>query len=391
MSWWSTVIGGAVGFMIGGPLGAMLGVAFAGNFSKRRANSGFNGNFGPGNQQRVQAAFFSGVFSVMGYISKVDGKVSKSDAIDDRRGQDSDAVGLRTESDWSGRLTDSAPNSLPWSRRHVDHLLASSVLLPFWRPTGSHPDPEADGRKELIEMVDGVHLCHHLMARIWRPCTVSAICGTVTAWWDPRSLREVLTEQGIEPNPGPAASRPAFGLRFETANATDKGPMLTWLGLTEAHVVIGQELKVLASELEAFKAQVWTLGWRCVVAPCRLTEAGGRSAGVGIFARRWMALWIDPEIPWAPVEFRSVWAMVAGNGLPTTAVGSIYLRTAEGASVENLNILGKTLHAVVRRGCPFILGGDFNMHPQAILDTDLPRVAGSRLVFASLEELTQHY
>ena len=81
MSWWSTVIGGAVGFMIGGPLGAMLGVAFAGNFSKRRANSGFNGNFGPGNQQRVQAAFFSGVFSVMGYISKVDGKVSKSEIV----------------------------------------------------------------------------------------------------------------------------------------------------------------------------------------------------------------------------------------------------------------------------------------------------------------------
>ena len=48
MSWWSTVIGGAVGFMIGGPLGAMLGVAFAGNFSKRRASSGFNSNFGPG-------------------------------------------------------------------------------------------------------------------------------------------------------------------------------------------------------------------------------------------------------------------------------------------------------------------------------------------------------
>ncbi|MBT7439310.1 MAG: co-chaperone DjlA [Thiotrichales bacterium] len=81
MSWWSTVIGGAVGFMIGGPLGAMLGVAFAGNFSKRKSSSGFSNNFGPGNQQRVQAAFFSGVFSVMGYISKVDGKVSKSEII----------------------------------------------------------------------------------------------------------------------------------------------------------------------------------------------------------------------------------------------------------------------------------------------------------------------
>ena len=81
MSWWSTVIGGAVGFMIGGPLGAMLGVAFAGNFSKRKSSSSFSNNFGPGNQQRVQAAFFSGAFSVMGYISKVDGKVSKSEII----------------------------------------------------------------------------------------------------------------------------------------------------------------------------------------------------------------------------------------------------------------------------------------------------------------------
>ncbi|MDA9144980.1 co-chaperone DjlA [Candidatus Thioglobus sp.] len=81
MSWWSSVIGGAVGFMIGGPLGAMLGVAFASNFSKRKSHSGFNSNFGPGNQQRVQAAFFSGVFSVMGYISKVDGKVSQSEII----------------------------------------------------------------------------------------------------------------------------------------------------------------------------------------------------------------------------------------------------------------------------------------------------------------------
>ena len=59
MSWWSSVIGGAVGFMIGGPLGAMLGVAFASNFSKRRASYGFNNNFGPGNQQRVQAAFLA--------------------------------------------------------------------------------------------------------------------------------------------------------------------------------------------------------------------------------------------------------------------------------------------------------------------------------------------
>ena len=82
MSWWTSVLGGALGYMIGGPLGAMLGVAFAGNFSKGKSN--FHGSakdYLPGDKQRVQAAFFSSVFSVMGYIAKVDGKVSKSEIL----------------------------------------------------------------------------------------------------------------------------------------------------------------------------------------------------------------------------------------------------------------------------------------------------------------------
>ncbi len=80
MSWWTTVLGGTLGFMLGGPLGAMLGVAFAGNFSKGKSNfGGFAKDYHVGDQQRVQAAFFSSLFSVMGYIAKVDGKVSPSE------------------------------------------------------------------------------------------------------------------------------------------------------------------------------------------------------------------------------------------------------------------------------------------------------------------------
>tara|TARA_B100000767_G_scaffold97440_1_gene93536 strand:+ start:5226 stop:6005 length:780 start_codon:yes stop_codon:yes gene_type:complete len=82
MSWWTSVLGGALGYMIGGPLGAMLGVAFAGNFSKRKSSFGRSSqSYYPGSQQRVQAAFFSSVFSVMGYMAKVDGKVSKSEIL----------------------------------------------------------------------------------------------------------------------------------------------------------------------------------------------------------------------------------------------------------------------------------------------------------------------
>ncbi|MCH9645262.1 MAG: co-chaperone DjlA [Proteobacteria bacterium] len=82
MSWWTAVLGGAFGFILGGPLGAMLGAAFAGNFSKGKSNFGnFDQNYHVGDQQRVQAAFFSSVFSVMGFLAKVDGKVSKEEIL----------------------------------------------------------------------------------------------------------------------------------------------------------------------------------------------------------------------------------------------------------------------------------------------------------------------
>ena len=79
MAWWGTVIGGTLGWMFGGPLGAILGAALGGNFD-RGINLGDNPDaahrFGPGNQERVQTAFFTATFSVMGHIAKSDGHVS---------------------------------------------------------------------------------------------------------------------------------------------------------------------------------------------------------------------------------------------------------------------------------------------------------------------------
>lgn len=75
MSWWGKVIGGAFGFMLGGPLGALMGAALGHNFDK-----GMNGlsdtDFTPGTRERVQGAFFTATFSVMGHIAKADGKVT---------------------------------------------------------------------------------------------------------------------------------------------------------------------------------------------------------------------------------------------------------------------------------------------------------------------------
>ena len=73
MAWWGTLLGGTLGYMLGGPLGAMLGAALGGNFDR---GINISGQFDPGVQERVQAAFFSATFSTMGHIAKADGKVT---------------------------------------------------------------------------------------------------------------------------------------------------------------------------------------------------------------------------------------------------------------------------------------------------------------------------
>ncbi len=76
MSWWGKVIGGTFGFMLGGPLGALLGAVVGHNFDKGISDQS-SGR--AGRHERIQTAFFTAVFSVMGHISKADGQVSKSE------------------------------------------------------------------------------------------------------------------------------------------------------------------------------------------------------------------------------------------------------------------------------------------------------------------------
>jgi DnaJ like chaperone protein len=76
MAWWGTLLGGTLGYMFGGPLGALLGAALGRNFDHGLKVSGRAGGYGAGQQERVQAAFFTTTFSVMGHIAKADGKVT---------------------------------------------------------------------------------------------------------------------------------------------------------------------------------------------------------------------------------------------------------------------------------------------------------------------------
>lgn len=79
MAWWGKIIGGAFGFMLGGPLGAMLGAALGHNFDKGLKLTAEYGGMASGDQERVQAAFFTATFSIMGHIAKADGKVTQAE------------------------------------------------------------------------------------------------------------------------------------------------------------------------------------------------------------------------------------------------------------------------------------------------------------------------
>jgi len=77
VAWWGKVVGGALGFAVGGPIGALLGAVLGHNFDRGIASRGLEEDPAPGERERVQTAFFTAAFSVMGHMAKADGRVSE--------------------------------------------------------------------------------------------------------------------------------------------------------------------------------------------------------------------------------------------------------------------------------------------------------------------------
>ena len=74
MGWW--ILGGAIGYMLGGPLGGLIGAYLLADKKPKRFHQTNSHQL---DQQQTQAAFFAATFSVMGYIAKMDGQVSASE------------------------------------------------------------------------------------------------------------------------------------------------------------------------------------------------------------------------------------------------------------------------------------------------------------------------
>lgn len=83
---WGKILGAVFGLLFGGPLGALLGLAIGHAF-----DVGMRKVSQVAPRIRVQSAFFTTVFSVLGHLSKVDGRVNENEirlaeAVMDRMG-----------------------------------------------------------------------------------------------------------------------------------------------------------------------------------------------------------------------------------------------------------------------------------------------------------------
>lgn len=81
MSWWGKLAGGAFGFIVGGPLGALLGVVLGHTMDRGLQTLQLEQELPPGDRERVQTAFFTATFSVMGRVAKADGRITKDEIV----------------------------------------------------------------------------------------------------------------------------------------------------------------------------------------------------------------------------------------------------------------------------------------------------------------------
>ncbi len=87
MSWLSTLLAGSIGWMVGGPLGALAGAAIAHVYGRARTAQ-YRASHSQGSGQRFytsathherQSAYFVSMFTMLGKLAKIDGQVSKEE------------------------------------------------------------------------------------------------------------------------------------------------------------------------------------------------------------------------------------------------------------------------------------------------------------------------
>lgn len=80
-TWWGKLLGAFLGYLMAGPVGSLFGILI-GNFFDRGLNEHFSNpvwHYHAEKRPTVKKIFFQSIFSVMGHISKADGRISEQE------------------------------------------------------------------------------------------------------------------------------------------------------------------------------------------------------------------------------------------------------------------------------------------------------------------------
>ena len=194
------------------------------------------------------------------------------------------------------------------------------------------------------------------------------------------SLAEAVTEPGCSkfdhlfPEPR-EAGQASWSLGVATCNSTTWNSAKVFIQhLNEdMHVVLLQEHHLLEGEPIA-RAEDWLKGqgWQGLFEPAMPGKGTGSTGGVAVLARSGMGL-RNPVEDMKCNGSRAKAAMVDLPGKRSVLCISLYLHDGRGLDAFNLGLLRGVGQFARGSGWPYIIGGDYQMQPEVLLDAAYPQ------------------
>ncbi len=155
---------------------------------------------------------------------------------------------------------------------------------------------------------------------------------------------------------------------FETENGTAWGPLAQYAQTREdVDCLLMQELHLLPARVAAEEGWLRARRWRGALGSATQSAEGGWQGGVGLAVRGAYGLCLFPGQHQAEVvPARAAAAHFGGFVKGGIAIVTIYLWTSEGLSARNMEVLDAVGSFVRGLGVPYIIGGDWNLHPHAL-------------------------
>jgi len=177
-------------------------------------------------------------------------------------------------------------------------------------------------------------------------------------------------------------SRGLFAVDSSNANSWETAKSHI-LAVSAADVVLAQEVRMVGDAgVSAVKTSGRALGWNCCASPAVPNAAGPASGGCAVAARRGTGITEHADGEDFPFVFRHRFHMAHVSTILRGGIhiGSIYLKDAVGLDEGNMDVLQAVAGLLKVLVGPWIVGGDWNVPPAALLASGWLALVGGVLV-----------